>query len=137
MTNARLFIKELLRETMVLSMVHHGFPRGRLRVESLDVAGERHGFHEQAVDTAIAEAGDVTQFRRAVEDFDGKRVGRVVRFGPERQPCARGESKDFCGSVVIAEAGDGEGLLGDVARAHGWPVTWRRRTFPASRGKGQ
>ena len=27
-----------------------GFPRGRLRIESLDVAGERHGIQEQAAD---------------------------------------------------------------------------------------
>jgi hypothetical protein len=37
----------------------------------------------------------------------------------------------------VAEAGDGKRVLGDVASGHGWPLPWRRQTFPARRGKGQ
>jgi hypothetical protein len=45
-----------------------GLPGRGLRVESLDLAGERHGIQEQAIDVAIAEAGDVAEFRRAMKD---------------------------------------------------------------------
>jgi len=46
----------------------HCLSRRGLRVESLDLAGKRHGIQEQAIDVAIAEAGDVAEFRRAMKD---------------------------------------------------------------------
>lgn len=75
-------------------------------VDSLDVAGKRHGIHEQAVDLAAAEAGDVAQLRRATKDFDGERVVRIGRLDPEPQPRAWIESRPAGGAVVVPEAGN-------------------------------
>ena len=112
-------------------------PRWGLRIESLDLAGDRHGIHEQAVDGAIAETGDIAQFRWVMQDLDGEWIVRVGRLRSERQPCAWGESTEAGGAGVVAEAGDWERVLGDAARAHERLLTWRRRNFPARSWKGQ
>jgi hypothetical protein len=70
---------------------------------------------------AGAEAGDVAQFRRAMQDLDGERVVRVGRFNPERQPRAWCQSTEDVGAGVVAEAGDGERVLGDLAQPHWGP----------------
>ena len=111
------------------------FPWRRLRIASLDVAGERHRVQEQTVDVAIAEARHVAQLRRTVEDFDGERVVRVGRLNPDRQPRAWCQSTDAGGAGVVAEAGDGKRVLGDVASGHGWPLPLAPANLPGTQRK--
>jgi hypothetical protein len=59
-----------------------GFPRWGMRIDPVHLKAQGDIVLEQAADLAIAVAGEVAQFRWAMEDFDGERVVRVGRFNP-------------------------------------------------------
>lgn len=97
-----------------------GVPRRGVGVHMGDFAGERNVALEKPAEVAIAEARHVTQLGAVVKDFHGKRVVRIVRLGTQVQSGAGAEGGQYRGTVVVLEAGDGEGE--DVVLARRWRI---------------
>jgi hypothetical protein len=88
-----------------------GVPRRRVGGDPSDFAGEQDFALQQFAELAVAEARNVAEFQRPVQNLDGIWIVRIVGLRPERQ---RGAGLQFSESglvVVMLKAGDGEGGL--------------------------
>jgi hypothetical protein len=59
-----------------------------------------------------------------MQDLDREHVVRIGRLDPERQRRPWAECMDAGGAGVMAEAGDGKRVVGNVARTRVWPLNW-------------